>query len=108
MAFKRRKEVTRTIAARPEVGRLLEVTELMTSFKTPRGLATAVNNVSFALERGQTLGIVGESGSGESVLSRSIMGLLPKNNVVREGSVRFEGKEISSLSNTAMREFWGR
>jgi len=105
--FRRRKEVTRTITARPEAGRLLEVTDLYTSFKTPRGLATAVNNVSIVLERGKTLGIVGESGSGKSVLSRSIMGLLPKHNVVREGSVRFEGKEIAGLSNTAMREYWG-
>jgi peptide/nickel transport system ATP-binding protein len=105
--LRRRKEVTRTISARPEAGHLLEITDLSTSFKTPRGLATAVNNVSFVLDRGKTLGIVGESGSGKSVLSRSIMGLLPKQNVVREGSVRFEGKEIASLSNSAMRQYWG-
>src|SRR5260370_39649048 len=104
--LRRRKEVTRTISAKPEVGRLLEVTDLTTSFKTPRGLATAVNKVSIVLERGKTLGIVGESGSGKSVLSRSIMGLLPKQNVVRDGSVRFEGNEISTLSNSAMRSFW--
>jgi peptide/nickel transport system ATP-binding protein len=107
MALRRRKEVTRTISAKPEVGRLLEVTDLNTAFKTPRGLARAVNGVSIVLERGKTLGVVGESGSGKSVLSRSIMGLLPKQNVVREGSVRFEGKEISTLSNSAMREYWG-
>src|SRR5947208_11243233 len=105
--LRRRKEVTRTIAARPDVGRLLEVTDLSTSFKTPRGLAMAVNNVSIALERGKTLGIVGESGSGKSVLSRSIMGLLPKQNVVREGSVRFEGQQLVGLSNKAMRGYWG-
>ena len=107
MALRRRKEVTRTITARPEAGRLLEVSDLTTSFKTPRGLAVAVNNVSIALDRGHTLGIVGESGSGKSVLSRSIMGLLPKQNVVRKGSVSFEGKEITHLSNAAMREYWG-
>jgi peptide/nickel transport system ATP-binding protein len=105
--LRRRKQVTRTISARPEAGRLLEVTDLSTSFKTPRGLARAVNKVSIVLERGKTLGIVGESGCGKSVLSRSIMGLLPKQNVVREGSVQFEGKDIISLSNAAMREFWG-
>jgi peptide/nickel transport system ATP-binding protein len=107
VGFLRRKEVNRTIAARPDAGRLLEVTDVTTSFKTPRGLAVAVNKVSFTLDRGKTLGIVGESGSGKSVLSRSIMGLLPKHNVVREGSVRFEGKELLGLSNVAMREFWG-
>jgi peptide/nickel transport system ATP-binding protein len=105
--LRRRKEVNRTIAAKPDVGRLLEVTDLTTSFKTPRGLATAVNNVSIVLDRGKTLGIVGESGSGKSVLSRSIMGLLPKQNVVRSGSVRFEGTEIAELSNSAMRAYWG-
>jgi peptide/nickel transport system ATP-binding protein len=105
--LRRRKEVSRTISAKPEVGRLLEVTDLSTAFKTARGLARAVNNVSISLDRGKTLGIVGESGSGKSVLSRSIMGLLPKHNVEREGSVRFEGKEISTLSNAAMRAFWG-
>ncbi|MEY2463827.1 MAG: peptide/nickel transport system ATP-binding protein [Acidimicrobiaceae bacterium] len=103
----RRKQVNRTISAQPEVGRLLEVTDLHTSFKTPRGLARAVNGVSFVLDRGKTLGIVGESGSGKSVLSRSIMGLLPKHNVVREGSVRYKGEEISTLSNSSMRQLWG-
>jgi peptide/nickel transport system ATP-binding protein len=103
----RRKQVNRTISAQPEVGRLLEVTDLHTSFKTPRGLARAVNGVSFVLDRGKTLGIVGESGSGKSVLSRSIMGLLPKQNVVREGSVRYKGEEISTLSNRSMRQLWG-
>jgi peptide/nickel transport system ATP-binding protein len=103
----RRKEVNRTISAQTETGRLLEVTDLHTSFKTPRGLARAVNGVSFVLERGKTLGIVGESGSGKSVLSRSIMGLLPKHNVVREGSVKYKGEEIATLSNKAMRQYWG-
>jgi len=105
--LRRRKEVSRTIAAKPSAARLLEVNELNTAFKTPRGLARAVNNVSFVLDRGKTLGIVGESGSGKSVLSRSIMGLLPKQNVVRDGSVLFDGNEITHLSNSAMREFWG-
>jgi peptide/nickel transport system ATP-binding protein len=59
------------------------------------------------LAAGRTLGIVGESGSGKTVLSRSIMGLLPKRGVVREGSVRFEGTEISTLSPKEMRKYWG-
>ena len=69
---------------------LLEVTDVATWFETDRGLVHAVDGVSFALERGRTLGIVGESGSGKTVLSRSIMGLLPKSDVVREGSIVFE------------------
>jgi peptide/nickel transport system ATP-binding protein len=106
--LRQRKEVKRTISAKPEAGHLLEVTDLSTSFKTPRGLARAVDNVSIVLDRGKTLGIVGESGSGKSVFSRSVMGLLPKSNVVREGSVRFQGNEISTLSNSAMRAYWGK
>src|SRR5690606_2419960 len=63
----------------PGSGPLLRVEDVRTGFSTPRGTLNAVNGVSFELERGKTLGIVGESGSGKSVLSRSIMGLLPSN-----------------------------
>jgi len=91
----------------PLDGPLLEVSDVKTHFKTPRGLVRAVDGVSFSLERGRTLGIVGESGSGKTVLSRSIMGLLPKRNVVREGSIRFEDREIGDLSPHDMREIWG-
>ena len=62
-------------------GALLEVTDLRTSFKTPRGRVRAVDGVSFTLDRGRSLGIVGESGSGKTVLARSIMGLLTGRNV---------------------------
>ena len=58
-------------------GPLLEVIDLHTSFRTGRGLVRAVDGVSFTLARGRTLGVVGESGSGKTVLSRSIMGLVP-------------------------------
>jgi oligopeptide/dipeptide ABC transporter ATP-binding protein len=88
-------------------GPVVEVTDLKTGFKTPRGLVRAVDGVSFKLERGKTLGIVGESGCGKSVLSRSVMGLLPSGNVVREGSVKFQGKEMIGLSGKEMRQFWG-
>ena len=88
-------------------GPVVEVTDLKTGFKTPRGLVRAVDGVSFKLDRGKTLGIVGESGCGKSVLSRSVMGLLPSGNVVREGSVKFQGREISNLKGNEMRRFWG-
>jgi peptide/nickel transport system ATP-binding protein len=86
---------------------LLDVRDLRTAFETDRGLVRAVDGVSLSLAAGRTLGIVGESGSGKTVLSRSIMGLLPRRGTRREGSVRFEGTEISSLSPKAMRSFWG-
>jgi len=91
----------------PLDGPLLEVDGIKTHFKTPRGLVRAVDGVSFSLERGRTLGVVGESGSGKTVLSRSIMGLLPKKNVVREGSVRFENREVGQLPPQEMRHIWG-
>jgi peptide/nickel transport system ATP-binding protein len=89
------------------VSELLEVTDVATSFDTDRGLVHAVDGVSFTLERGRTLGIVGESGSGKTVLSRSIMGLLPKKGVVRSGSIRFDGVEIGQSTPKQMRKYWG-
>jgi peptide/nickel transport system ATP-binding protein len=86
---------------------LLEVTDLTTHFETPGGIVRAVDGVSLTLERGKTLGIVGESGSGKTVLSRSIMGLLPKRGTIRGGSVRFDGVELMTRSPKEMRDFWG-
>ncbi len=90
----------------PLDGPLLEVSDVRTYFKTERGLVRAVDGVSLSLERGKTIGIVGESGSGKSVLSRSIMGLLPSN-VERHGSIRFEGREIGQADTETMRQYWG-
>ena len=90
---------TDRFADAPLDGSLLEVTDVRTHFRSPRGLVRAVDGVSFSLERGKTIGIVGESGCGKSVLSRSIMGLLPSN-VVRHGSILFEGREIGDARGT--------
>ncbi len=87
--------------------RLLEVEDLKTHFHTPRGVVKAVDGVSFSLERGRTLGLVGESGSGKSVLSRSIMQLFPKRNVVTSGRVIFQGEDITGLDDAQLRDFWG-
>ena len=78
MSLGRRRSSADRFADAPLDGPLLEVDGVQTFFKTPRGLVRAVDGVSLTLERGKTLGIVGESGSGKSVLSRSIMGLLPE------------------------------
>ncbi|MCB1004860.1 MAG: ABC transporter ATP-binding protein, partial [Acidimicrobiales bacterium] len=88
-------------------GPLLEVEDLRTHFLTPAGTVRAVDGVSFTLARGETLGIVGESGSGKTVLSRSIMGLLPSRNVVRQGAIRYQGHSISDYSQEQMRSVWG-
>jgi len=89
-------------------GPLLELHDVRTHFQTPRGLVRAVDGVSLTLERGKALGIVGESGSGKTILSRSIMGLLPPRGTIRKGSIRFEGREIGGLSRRAMRDVWGK
>lgn len=90
----------------PGSGPLLRVEDVRTGFSTPRGTLNAVNGVSFELERGKTLGIVGESGSGKSVLSRSIMGLLPSN-AHRTGRIHFEGRDITDLTPAELRDLWG-
>ena len=62
---------------------LLDVRDLRTSFRTEDGIVKAVDGVSFSVETGQTLGIVGESGCGKSVTCLTIMGLNPKRNTLR-------------------------
>ncbi len=86
---------------------LLVVEDLKVSFATPQGELQAVQGVSLALERGKTLGIVGESGSGKTVLSRAIMGLLPRRDVTQTGSVRYQGQEILNASPDDLRRLWG-
>jgi len=88
-------------------GPLLETVDLCTSFRTPRGVVRAVEGVSLSLERGRTLGVVGESGSGKTVLTRSIMGLLPGSNVERSGTVRFAGHDLTAMSPAELRAVWG-
>ena len=92
--------------ARTRGGHLLEVNDLSTTFATSRGPVRAVEHVSLTLDRGRTLGIVGESGSGKSVLSRSIMGLLPTY-ATRTGSVQFDGIEMVDAPTSTLRELWG-
>jgi oligopeptide/dipeptide ABC transporter ATP-binding protein len=86
---------------------LLDVQDLRTVFRTARGQVKANDGVSFTLDRGKTLGIVGESGSGKTVLTRSIMGLLPNINLERSGSVRFAGHELMTLTAAQLRDVWG-
>ena len=86
---------------------LLAVEDLRTHFLTEAGPVRAVDGVSFTLERGRTLGVVGESGSGKTILSRSIMGLLPAKNVHRQGSARYEGTEVVGRSASQMQGLWG-
>lgn len=87
---------------------ILDVRNQKTAFITGRGMAQAVDGVSFTLERGKTLGVVGESGSGKSVLSRSIMRLLPSNAVVpSESKVILNGKDLTRMSEGDLRRLRG-
>ncbi|MCE2504376.1 MAG: ABC transporter ATP-binding protein [Chlorobi bacterium] len=87
---------------------LLEVGDLVTQFKTDRGIAKAVNGVSFDVYSNEVLGIVGESGSGKSVTALSVMRLIPNppGDIVN-GSIKLEGKEILDLPIEEMRELRG-
>ena len=86
---------------------LLEVKNLHTFFKTRKGIVKAVNDVSYVLEPGKTVGIVGESGSGKSVSAMSILQLLDGNGYIAEGEVIFEGRDLTKLTQQEMYEIRG-
>jgi oligopeptide/dipeptide ABC transporter ATP-binding protein len=88
---------------------LLEVTDLRTHFFTREGVVRAVDGISFSVERGRTLGLVGESGCGKSVTALSVMGLLPKPPAkVVAGSVHFDSRDLSKLSERELEDVRGR
>ncbi|MBK9294254.1 MAG: ABC transporter ATP-binding protein [Oligoflexia bacterium] len=87
---------------------VVEVKNLVTSFKTQEGTFNAVDNVSFKVDAGKTLGIVGESGCGKSVTSLSIMGLIPMPpGKIESGEILFKGQNLLKLSQNEMRKIRG-
>ena len=86
---------------------LLEVKDLHTFFTTKRGTVKAVNGVSYSVEAGRTLGIVGESGCGKSVSAMSILKLLDENGYIDSGSVKLEGRELLNLTRNEMYQIRG-
>jgi len=80
---------------------LLEVSDLRVTLPTARGPAAALRGVSFTLQRGQTLGLIGESGCGKSLTALALMGLLPEGAQVA-GSIRFDGQELTTLDEPAL------
>ncbi len=86
---------------------LLSVEDLRTQFPTSAGVVRAVDGVSFAIERGEVLGLVGESGCGKSVTSLSIMRLVPLPGRVVTGRVRLEGEDLLDKDAEAMRRVRG-
>ena len=85
---------------------LLDVSRLRVDLRTHRGSAPAVRDVSFALERGDTLGLIGESGCGKSMTALALMGLAPDNATVT-GSVRLNGQELVGLGDRGWRQLRG-
>lgn len=86
---------------------LLEVDNLQTHFATPDGVVRAVEGLSFHIEAGETLGIVGESGCGKSVTSMSILRLIPEPPGKIAGAIRFEGRDLLKVSEQEMRDIRG-
>ena len=86
---------------------LLRVVGLKTHFFTEEGVVQAVDGVDFTLQRGETLGIVGESGSGKSVTSLSLLRLVGRPGRIVAGNIIFDGTDLSTLSEEAMRRLRG-
>jgi peptide/nickel transport system ATP-binding protein len=86
---------------------LLEVDQLQTHFRTPDGVNRAVDGVSFHVDAGETLAIVGESGCGKSVTAMSILRLIPEPPGRLAGAIRFNGRDLLKLSDREMRDIRG-
>ncbi len=79
------------------MAKILEVKNLIISFRTNNGTVKAVRDISFDLEKGETLAIVGESGSGKSVTARAIMGILAKNAIPEGGEIIYDGQDLMKI-----------
>ena len=87
---------------------LIEVKKLVTQFSGKNGTVTAVDGVSFNIKKGETLGIVGESGCGKSVTSMSILRLIPpQSGKIASGEILFGGKDLTKLSDKEIRQIRG-
>jgi oligopeptide/dipeptide ABC transporter ATP-binding protein len=87
---------------------LLELRNLTTIYPTRRGLVRAVDDVSFTMERGQILGIVGESGCGKSTVLLSILRLIRRPGYIAQGEILFRGQSLRDLSSNALRNIRGK
>ena len=87
---------------------LLDVSDLTVEFATRRGIVKAVQHVNIAVAKGETLGIVGKSGSGKSVTSYAVMRILDRAGKIAEGSVMFSGIDVKGATENQMRDLRGR
>lgn len=86
---------------------LLAISDLSVTFATDRGQVQALDGVSLSLNAGETLAVVGESGSGKSVTALSILGLLGDSGRVSDGSIEFDGEDLTRVSGQRLREIRG-
>ena len=84
---------------------LLDVQNLTIAYHTTGGPVVAVDDISFSLEKGKSMGIVGESGCGKTTIGMSLLGLLPENGYVRGGQILFDGKDLLGLSRKELQAF---
>src|ERR1700744_3175359 len=89
------------------MGRLLEVEDLRTKIRLRSGTVHAVDGLSFEVEAGETVGIVGESGCGKTMAAMSIMRLLPRGAYIAGGAVRFDGRDLVGLTDEEIRRVRG-
>src|SRR5579862_3602073 len=87
---------------------LLDIRDLTVEFATRRGIVRAVEKVDISLAKGETIGILGESGSGKSVTSYAVMRILDRAGRVAEGSITFSGMDLRTASESEMRDLRGR
>lgn len=84
---------------------LLEIENLKTYYRTEEGYVHAVDGVSLSLEKNETLGLVGESGSGKTTIAESINGVLPDNAEIVDGSVMYDGVDLTEISDKELRKY---
>src|SRR5436309_8747639 len=92
----------------PASAPLLEVKNLRVEFPTRRGTLVAVDDISFSIQPGEVLGVVGESGAGKSMTGAAIIGLIEAPGRIGSGEIRLEGERIDNLPSEAMRRIRGR
>jgi peptide/nickel transport system ATP-binding protein len=90
------------------MAKLLEIKDLYVQYNTDDGVVYALNGIGFSLEKGETLGLVGETGAGKTTLALSMLRLLPDQvGEIKSGSIEYDGKNILSLSTAEMRRIRG-
>jgi peptide/nickel transport system ATP-binding protein len=87
---------------------VLKVENLSVGYKSKKGLVNAVNNISFSIDQGQSLGFVGESGCGKTTIGMALMGLLPENASILQGDIIFNGKNLARFNDDEWRNFRGK